>query len=248
MIRKGSIRRLSGFTHTEYLVLLTCVAITAITLVGLFGRQIKVGIHSADLALSGHDRRGGLMPPIDLPIGGSQFAGSDSPEDAPVPGSYGAGPSGNDGTSTTKVVVEHPVTLYPQPDGTTCWSAATTMLFGGSFSAGPGNASLANDGRLIGSFENVEAFAKSYELTMHAPQSWSPEGITSLLDSGPIMVGGSMPYGHMVVIGGYRKLDNGQLLLTIYDPWPPNKGGITSVPYDKWVRNFPAATTYIFHR
>src|SRR5438876_6647892 len=101
------------------------------------------------------------------------------------------------------VNISHRVTLFPQPTNMTCWSAAATMLFG-NMSVGPGRASLAPNGGLSSDFGNIQAFARSHHLQMHAPQSWTVDGLASLLRHGPLWVGGSVPSGHAYVIAAMK--------------------------------------------
>jgi hypothetical protein len=58
-----------------------------------------------------------------------------------------------------------------------------------------------------------------------------------------------VPSGHAYVISGMvgDGTPNGTML-TIYDPWPPNRRQIRSLSYGQWMGFFPLATTYILHR
>ena len=100
--------------------------------------------------------------------------------------------------------IQYPVKLFGQPTDMTCWSAATTMLFGTLFSAGPGSASLSPTGGLKADVNNIQAFAQSYNLRLYYPQSWTVEGLIELLRRGPVALMGPIPSLHAVVIGGIR--------------------------------------------
>ncbi len=144
--------------------------------------------------------------------------------------------------------ISHNVTLFPQPTNMTCWSAAATMLFGDR-SVGPGTASTGPSGGLQNNYGNVQEFASSHGLTMHAPQSWTVEGLKELLQRGPLMVCGRVPSGHAFVVAGMEGDGTpGGTRLKIYDPWPPNVGNVVEVPYGNLMQQFPEATEYILHR
>jgi hypothetical protein len=154
------------------------------------------------------------------------------------------------------VEIDHRVTLFAQPTNMTCWSAAATMLFG-NMSIGPGNAVITPSGGLASAYANVQAFARSYNLVMHAPMTWTTQGFANLIRRGPLWVGGVQPLGspkaiqsgHVVVVGamwGNGSADGTMLL--IYDPWPPNKGSIYGVFYGDRIAGSPLMTMYILHR
>ncbi|MEE9318976.1 MAG: papain-like cysteine protease family protein [Granulosicoccus sp.] len=145
--------------------------------------------------------------------------------------------------------VSHRIVPYAQPTNMTCWSAAATMLLGSNMCVGPGSASTGPMGGLNPSFANIEAFANSYNLRMHAPQSWSTPGLVNLMRRGPIWVAGWVPSGHAVVYAGIHG-DNtpGGTLIVIYDPWPPGRGGIRGEIYGDWLRKHPTAATYILQK
>lgn len=142
--------------------------------------------------------------------------------------------------------ITHWVVLVPQPTNMSCWSAAATMLFGDR-SVGPGAGTLGPTGGLQP--RTVPAFANSHGLRVYYPQSWSVEGLVKLLRRGPVAMLGNMPTGHAVVIGGISSDGTAQGTdLTIYDPWPPNVGRVIRVNYEKLMKTFPAATTYMLQR
>jgi len=148
-----------------------------------------------------------------------------------------------------KIDVRHPVTLFGQPTGMTCWSAAATMLFGDR-SIGPGDARLGPSGGLVASAENVQEFARAHDLAYHAPQSWSVDGLaTTLEQNGPLWVAGYVPSGHAYVVGGMKGDGTpAGTKLTIHDPWPPGRGKTYDVNYADWMQRNPEGTTYVLHR
>jgi hypothetical protein len=156
------------------------------------------------------------------------------------------------------VDINHPVTLFPQPTTMTCWSAAATMLFG-NMSVGPGGAVITPTGGLASAHANVEAFARAFGLTIHAPMSWTVQGFASLLRPGPLWVGGVQPLGsptaiqsgHVVVVGsmwGNGNSDGKGTMLLVYDPWPPGVGSTYGVFYNDRITGSPLGTMYILHR
>ncbi len=142
--------------------------------------------------------------------------------------------------------IAHRIRLYGQPTNMTCWSAAATMLLGTNMSVGPGDAALGPSGGLNASYNNVKAFADSWGLDFHPPQSWTVRGIAELLRRGPLWVAGWVPSGHAVVYGSIHGdgTPDGTLIV-IYDPWPPGVGRIRGEIYGDWIRRHPTATTYI---
>ena len=145
--------------------------------------------------------------------------------------------------------IQYPVKLFGQPTDMTCWSAATTMLFGTLFSAGPGSASLSPTGGLKADVNNIQAFAQSYNLRLYYPQSWTVEGLIELLRRGPVALMGPIPSLHAVVIGGIRGDGTaGSTELTIFDPWPPKRGHTYHVDYQTFMNRFPMATMYLLQR
>jgi hypothetical protein len=147
------------------------------------------------------------------------------------------------------ISLQYPIKLYAQPTEMTCWSAATTMLFGSNFSAGPGKASLAPNGGLNSNASNIQMFALSYNLQLYYPQCWTIEGLTDLLRRGPIALMGPIPSLHAIVIGGIQgDGTDGGTQLTIYDPWPPNVGRVYNITYKSLMNHFPMATMYLLQK
>ena len=146
-----------------------------------------------------------------------------------------------------EINIAHKVRLFPQPTDTSCWSAAATMLYGDR-SVGPGPAAT-EDGGLVNTHSNLHSFASAHGLKMHAPQSWTVEGITEFLRRGPVWVGGMVPSGHAYVIGAIQGDGTDEkTYITIYDPWPPRFGAVRIESYGNWMRSFPMATMYILQR
>jgi len=144
---------------------------------------------------------------------------------------------------------QHNIILSPQPTGMTCWSAATTMLFGSRFSAGPGKAKLAKNGGLKSDLSNVYKFAESYGLRVYSMQSWSVDGLIQLIRRGPVIMIGAQPSMHAVVIGGISSDGTPEgTYIKIYDPWPPGVGRIHNENYAQWMTSFPLSTVYMLQR
>ena len=144
--------------------------------------------------------------------------------------------------------IQHRITLFGQPTNMTCWSAATTMLFGDR-SIGSGTASVGSSGGLNSNYNNMVLFATAHNLTLHAPQSWTVQGLTNLLQRGPFVMAGRVPSGHAFVIAGINT-DGTPLgtVLTIYDPWPPNTGKKYTVIYSQFMNKYPMASMYVLQR
>jgi hypothetical protein len=162
-----------------------------------------------------------------------------------------------------KYKILHPVFLIPQHDSSACWLAATSMLLKMSFPRSSVPSSLlAGDGGLLNDSElnspvHTEQFAKHFNLHMYYPMSWTAEGLASLLRRGPLAthilwnvsgyLSGMGSSGHFAVIAGIR--GDGTSLgttLRIYDPWPVNRGKISSFGYYKLMHGTPALTYQLF--
>lgn len=120
----------------------------------------------------------------------------------------------------------HPVTLIGQPDGTSCWSAAASMILG-NMSVGAGEAGRTAEGRLGNSFANIEAFARSlgWRMPDHTPNITE---LVSLLVRTPLWIGvQGNGGGHAVALTGvYSDGDpSGQgTMVRDHDPSPPLRG------------------------
>jgi hypothetical protein len=103
---------------------------------------------------------------------------------------------------------------------------------------------------LRGGDRNIHSFANSHGLILYGPMSWTVEGLARLLSRGPLMLIGSMPFDHAVVLAAMQGDGTPKgTLLTIYDPLPPNIGTINrNVPYQDILNKFPSFITYVLHR
>jgi Putative peptidoglycan binding domain/Papain-like cysteine protease AvrRpt2 len=166
--------------------------------------------------------------------------------------------------------VHHRVDHIAQPTPTTCWAAATAMVSRSSVPAvrarTPANM-IASDGGLLNSSESDQAvvtgsrYGALHGLRCHAPMSWSVVGLLSTLRRSPLMLdmlwsasdytrGNGSP-GHMVVVSGAVS-DNDPMgkrtHLLVLDPWPPNRGKVEWVDYQRWVYEVPTRTYRIFEQ
>ncbi len=159
----------------------------------------------------------------------------------------------------------HDVVLVSQPDESSCWLAATSMLLGESIprsSVPPELISetggLLNDSSLDDPVHR-QAYAAHFNLRMYPPQSWSAIGLAEVLRRGPVAtstlwdvsgyVSSSGSSGHFRVIAGIR--GDGSAIgttLRICDPWPPNRGEVRSWGYHKLARGTPVLTYHLFQR
>jgi len=165
---------------------------------------------------------------------------------------------------TEKYAYLHSVRLVPQWTPTTCWSAATAMLTGqlACMSAGPATATVGdglwNDSDLD-TPENMRKFAAFHHLTLVPGMTWMPDGLAGFLRRGPIMINtlwdvagytsrqGSS--GHMRIVAGIRGDGTPEgTTIRVYDPWPPNRGDISSKIYSTFITRTPLATYQILHR
>lgn len=150
--------------------------------------------------------------------------------------------------------IQHPVALFPQPTGMTCWSAAATMVLGDQ-SVGPGRAALTASGGLEPSPENVQRFADGLGWQMHHPQSWTVDGLAALVRQSPLWVVGGGGSGrnawlHAVVISALWSdgaQDASGTMVRIHDPWPPNVGSVYARFYRGTVDGFDFLTRYVLH-
>lgn len=147
--------------------------------------------------------------------------------------------------------IVHNVTLFPQPTGESCWSAAATMIFGDR-SVGPGSARLTgptarrgvNRGTaphfIAADAPNIQTFLRDAGLRYHAGRRWSIAELVDLLRSGPLWAAGNWSAGaqrggHAVCISGVWA-DQGMTYsgstFRVHDPWPPNHGAIYAAAYN----------------
>jgi hypothetical protein len=129
----------------------------------------------------------------------------------------------------------HNVQLRGQPTGSSCWSAAATMIVG-NMSVGPGRATLEPSGGLSMPLENIETFLAGLRWRMINNQS--RPAISTLINGlrrGPLWVayeGGS--FQHAVVYSGFYTDSSGDESATVFrihDPWPPDHGTMYSSTY-----------------
>ena len=91
--------------------------------------------------------------------------------------------------------VLHPIRLVPQPTCTTCWAASTAMLLGQhrAVTVPPALESLLTaDGSLLNDSElnnpvNMLQYCSYYHLKLRFPQSYTPDGLYSVLKNKPAM-------------------------------------------------------------
>jgi hypothetical protein len=147
--------------------------------------------------------------------------------------------------------IAHPVRLYPQPTGVSCWAASASMV-AGNMCVGPGRAAIPGGG-LDPSPQNVEIFAKGLGWQMYYPQTWRVSSLGSLLRRGPAWAvgGGSSPAGnwlHAIVLSGFWSdgdEDGSGTMIRIHDPWPPGVGAVYGRLYRGSVDGFDFISMYI---
>lgn len=144
--------------------------------------------------------------------------------------------------------ITHPVQLFPQPTGMTCWSAAATMIVG-NMSIGPGNATLTASGGLEPSAANIERFGRGLGWRMHGPQTWTVAGLADLVRNRPVWaVGGGVGWLHAIVLSAMWSDGAGDAsgtMIRIHDPWPPNIGSVYGRFYRGTVDGFDFISMYI---
>jgi hypothetical protein len=116
--------------------------------------------------------------------------------------------------------------LFGQPTGTSCWSAAATMILGNQC-VGQGGAALGPGGGLQGAMQNHEAFARSlgWQMLNHTP---GVQELVTLVRRTPVWIrAGGSHWAHAVVLSGvYSDGDSSGdgTLFRIHDPWPVGAG------------------------
>ena len=84
--------------------------------------------------------------------------------------------------------IDHPINFVSQPQGSKiCWSAALSMLFGGNRTMTSYKANWSAKNGLRPGLDNYRKLACEYKLRMTGPASMSLEGLTRMLQTGPIM-------------------------------------------------------------
>lgn len=120
------------------------------------------------------------------------------------------------------------VIRFGQPTGTTCWSAAATIILGNQ-SVGPGGAFLGPTGGLQGDLNNAELFARGlgWRMLNHSP---NVQELVGLVSRTPVWIrGAGSNWAHAVVLSGVYSDggSNGEgTMFRIHDPWPVNAGAI----------------------
>jgi hypothetical protein len=166
--------------------------------------------------------------------------------------------------------INHKAHHLLQPDPTTCWSAAVSIMLGTNMSVGAGGAMLdapgsgkagalsVPDPRLPSvPADNIYKFANAYGLNCSGPQTYTARGLASFLTRGPfVMIGQSLAptatsrTRHAYAVTGM--IGDGSAdctLLHVLDPLrAPNNGGDTWVIYATLQRVFPQATEWILYR
>ena len=165
---------------------------------------------------------------------------------------------------------QHRLRHIPQPTPTTCWAASTAMMTHSTVPAVRAKTPadmIASDGGLLNSSESDQAvvtgarYGRVHGLTCHAPMSWSVPAFVSLIQRNPVMLDmlwrsneyaqGSGSPGHMVVVSAVVSdgdpTGRGTHLLVL-DPWPPNRGDMSWVEHQRWMREVPTRTYRVFHK
>lgn len=160
----------------------------------------------------------------------------------------------------------HAVSFIPQPTRTTCWAASTAMMIGSSVAAVRARtpASMLSSNGGLSNYSDTQQgvvegnrYGRIHGLLCYAPMSWTAGLLRDTLRRSPLMfdmlwnaddyVDGSGSPGHMVVIVGMRG-EGAQATLTVYDPWPVNRGRRHMKNYYDWMREVPTRTYRVFER
>lgn len=166
--------------------------------------------------------------------------------------------------------INHKAQHFLQPDPTTCWSAAVSIMLGTNMSVGSGGAMLDAPGsgkagalsipdpRLPGvPPDNLYKFANAYGLNCSGPQTYTAQGLAAFLARGPfVMMGQSLAptatsrTRHAYVVAGMIGDGSAECtMLHVLDPLKaPNNGGDAWVIYATMQRVFPQATEWILYR
>ncbi len=131
------------------------------------------------------------------------------------------------------VEVEHAVTLFGQPTGMTCWSAAATMIVG-NMSVGPGQAQTGPTGGLGGTLQNIETFLSGLRWRLVNNQSQPPAStLISAIAGGPLWLGfEGGTFQHAVVASAlYSDRTDDGTVMRLHDPWPPGHGTVYGTTY-----------------
>jgi Papain-like cysteine protease AvrRpt2 len=147
--------------------------------------------------------------------------------------------------------IQHRVNLFAQPTENSCWSAATTMLYGDR-SIGPGSANLENNGQLQDSAANIATFASTHGLRLHDMYGGliTLNEVIDLLRRGPFMALGRYPTSkHAYVISGiYSEGSINNSYITVCNPYPPGRGVRSRIGFAYFLTRYPLAALYILQR
>lgn len=136
------------------------------------------------------------------------------------------------------VDIAHNITLFPQPTGMTCWSAAATMMAGTVMSVGRGPAAQSSDGGLDMGIDNIESFIRSRGWRMINDSSRPTIGVLlNAVRRGPVWLafeGGEFRHAVVLSAAWGDGTDNGTVL-QIHDPWPPGRGTVYGTSYAQGV-------------
>lgn len=165
---------------------------------------------------------------------------------------------------------QHRIRHIPQPTKTTCWAASTAMMTNSTVAAvqakTPTDMVSANGGLLNSSGTDQaivtgSRYGRVHGLSCHAPMSWSVGAFVALIQRSPVMLDmlwrsneyaqGSGSPGHMVVVSAVVSdgdpSGRGTHLLVL-DPWPPNRGDMSWVEHQSWMREVPTRTYRVFQK
>lgn len=124
---------------------------------------------------------------------------------------------------------EHPIRLFGQPTGMTCWSAAATMILGTHRSVTQGAAETGPQGGLRPSIDNITAFGRGLGWRMPNATPTVPT-LVALLMQTPLWLTAQHSTGrHAVVLSGvYSDGDASGIgtMVRIHDPWPQGHGAV----------------------
>jgi len=131
---------------------------------------------------------------------------------------------------------KHPVRLFGQPNNTTCWSAASTMMHGTNQSVGSGQSTMVVAGGLDTEINNVEGFVRANGWQLLNRQSApAVEMLISALTRGPLWIAFQLHHAeHAVIFSGvysHRDRSDDGTVFIVHDPWPPGQGSIYGTPY-----------------
>ena len=133
---------------------------------------------------------------------------------------------------------KHPVRLFGQPNSTTCWSAASTMMHGTNQSVGSGQSTMVSGGGLDTEVNNVEGFVRANGWQLINRQSApAVEALIGGLARSPLWIAFQLHHAeHAVIFSGvysHRDRSADATVFIVHDPWPPGQGSIYGTPYTR---------------